>query len=211
MHIAVVGATGATGQQFVLQALARGHHVRALVRTPQKFPLQHPHLDVIQGDAFSLGDVSRTLQGQDAVFCALGSGENLKPTTIRSEGTRQIIQASGLLGITPHVVILSSLGAGDSKNQLALSNRLIVRQILRHVLADHEMQEGFIRQSPLPWTILRPAGLNDEAGKGSLRATTPPQSIDGRTSISRADVAAFALSTLENHQHVGQMVTLSAK
>ena len=43
MKIAVLGATGPTGQQVVIQALSRGFEVRALVRDPEKMAAQMQH------------------------------------------------------------------------------------------------------------------------------------------------------------------------
>ena len=36
--ILVVGATGATGRRLTEQLLLRGHHVKAIVRSPEKLP-----------------------------------------------------------------------------------------------------------------------------------------------------------------------------
>lgn len=47
MKIAVVGATGQTGQQLVSQALQQGHMVTALVRNPGKLTVTHENLKVI--------------------------------------------------------------------------------------------------------------------------------------------------------------------
>ena len=38
MKVLVFGASGATGSNFVSQALEKGHHVRAFVRDPSKSP-----------------------------------------------------------------------------------------------------------------------------------------------------------------------------
>ena len=38
MRIALLGATGAVGGHFLNKALAAGHEVRALVRSPAKLP-----------------------------------------------------------------------------------------------------------------------------------------------------------------------------
>ena len=39
MKLFVIGATGRTGWEIVQQALARGHHVTAFVRSPEKITL----------------------------------------------------------------------------------------------------------------------------------------------------------------------------
>lgn len=48
MKIAVLGATGQTGQYLVNQALQQGHTVTAIVRNPGKLTVQHDNLKVKQ-------------------------------------------------------------------------------------------------------------------------------------------------------------------
>lgn len=209
MKIAVLGATGATGQAFIQQALAHSHTVTALARNPQKLTVQHPSLTVIEGEALSYDDVLHVAKGQDAIFVALGGGNMMEPTHVRTDGSRYLIQALTTLGETPHVVVVSSLGAGNSEEQMPLANRQMVRKFLGNALADHDAQEALVQASKLPWTILRPAGLNNEKGGETLRVSYPPEAIDLQKTISRADVAAFALNVIETHGYVQQAVTLT--
>lgn len=46
MKIAVLGATGQTGQQLVKQALQQGHIITAIVRNPSKLAINHENLKV---------------------------------------------------------------------------------------------------------------------------------------------------------------------
>ena len=51
MNLSVLGATGHIGSLVVEQALAAGHAVTALVRSPQKLTMTSPNLRVITGTA----------------------------------------------------------------------------------------------------------------------------------------------------------------
>lgn len=46
MKIAVLGASGRTGQEFLQVALNAKHQVVAIVRTPEKIQIQHDNLEV---------------------------------------------------------------------------------------------------------------------------------------------------------------------
>src|SRR5216683_914163 len=68
MNLVVLGATGRTGRLVVEQALAAGHTVTALVRSPEKLPTGSPNLRVVTGQATDTSAVSRALEGADAVI-----------------------------------------------------------------------------------------------------------------------------------------------
>lgn len=48
MKLAVLGATGQTGQQLVNQAHKQGHIITAIVRNPSKLTINHEDLKVNQ-------------------------------------------------------------------------------------------------------------------------------------------------------------------
>ena len=57
MTTLVLGASGATGRLLVQHLLARGQHVKVIVRSPDKLPeaiLHHDHLSVIQASIHPL-------------------------------------------------------------------------------------------------------------------------------------------------------------
>jgi uncharacterized protein YbjT (DUF2867 family) len=209
MKIAVIGATGPSGKHFIQHALQQGHDVTALARTPAKLDIQHPRLTVITGDALKQDDVRRAVTGADAVFCALGAVETAGKSTTRQQGTQQIVTALAALGQQSHLIVLSSFATGDSAKQMPFLIRLFITMMLRNSLADHAAQEAIVQSSGLPWTILRPCGLNDEASIGKLLVTTPPQAVNARYPIPRTDVALFALNVAQTGQPLGQALTLT--
>jgi hypothetical protein len=73
MNLTVLGAAGATGTQLVEQALTAGHHVTALVRSPEKLTITNPNLHVVQGDATDRAALSRAMKAAGAVVSTLGA------------------------------------------------------------------------------------------------------------------------------------------
>lgn len=212
MKIAVIGATGPTGQLFVQQALDQGHQVTALVRSPEKLTLSHPHLRVVVGDVYRAEDVAQTVTGQDAVFIALGTGKSATKSTIRQDGTRQVVKVLAAAGEQPHIVILSSLGVGASKKQYPFYWNWLLGLMLRHAFRDHHAQEAIIQASGLRWAILRPTFMNDKPGTNAtaIHATPTPKPVNVRASLARADVAAYALRVIEHPDSGNLAVTLTA-
>ena len=72
MKLLVLGATGGTGLEILRQALERGHAVTALVRSPERLKTFGERITVIQGDPLSGAELTRAIQGQDAVLSSFG-------------------------------------------------------------------------------------------------------------------------------------------
>src|SRR4029077_8560500 len=102
MNIVVLGATGGTGRLVVEQALAAGHTVTALVRSPEKVAARNPNLDVVAGQATGPSAVARVLDGADALISTRGGGGS-----VISDSTRAIVEAAHRAGVK-RVVLLSS-------------------------------------------------------------------------------------------------------
>ncbi|PWV46920.1 NAD(P)-dependent oxidoreductase [Chitinophaga sp. S165] len=198
MKLIIFGATGATGKHMVEQALEQGHLVTAFVRDPSKLGIMHSNLTIAKGDLMDASSIIPAMQGQDAVLCAIGAPAN-KTGTVRSDGTRNIIQAMKATGVK-RLICQTSLGYGDSKKLLDqtpfIFKHIIVPFILKKAFADHALQEEYIKQSQLDWIIARPANLTDEAYTGVYKQGFPATEKKLKMKISRADVADFMLKQL---------------
>jgi len=208
MQLVIFGATGTVGRQVVQQALEQGHTVTAFARSFDKFDIQHSELRLAPGDVLDASAVEQAIQGKDAVICVLGAGKKLN-STIRSEGTRQIIQAMKKVGLR-RLICLSTLGAGESWSNLDFYWKYVMFGfILRQVFADHERQEALVRHSNLDWTLVRPGALTDGPRTGEYRHSFPSSDRTITLQISRADVADFILKQLSDQSSLYQAASLS--
>src|SRR5262245_50806907 len=82
MKLFVVGATGRTGWEIVQQALARGHHVTAFVRSPENINLKNERLTILKGNAMDENQLSNVMQNHDAVLSTLGPREVFKASSL---------------------------------------------------------------------------------------------------------------------------------
>ena len=203
MKLLVFGSTGGTGRELVKQALDLGHSVTAYARNPTKIKdIQHSSSKVVRGDVLDLATVESVVQGHEAVFITIGAGSSR--TTIREEGTRNIIKAMQGIDVK-RLICQSSLGVGDSRANLSFFTKYIIVDVfLRHAFADHERQEAVVRQSTLDWTIVRPPHLKDGPRTGVYRHgfSTTDTRIKGW--ISRADVSDFMLKQLVDDTYLHQ-------
>ena len=126
-----------------------------------------------------------------------------------SQATKCILAAMEREG-TKLLVCESSLGVGDSKGQFGpLYNYFIIPVLLRHVLADKEVQEKAIECSHVDWVIVRPGALTNGPKTGNYRAGFPNTDKSIQARISRADVADFMLRQLTDPTYIGKTPGIS--
>ncbi|NJN71590.1 MAG: SDR family oxidoreductase [Limnothrix sp. RL_2_0] len=208
MKVVIFGATGTIGRQVVTQALAQGHEVTAFARHPEKLEIQQANLQLFAGDVMDSLMVEKAIAGQDAVVCVLGSGKKLSGH-VRSEGTRNIIQAMEKIGVR-RLICQSTLGAGDSWSNLDFYWKYVMFGfILRKVFADHLIQEKLVEESNLDWTIVRPGAFIDGDRTGEYRHGFAANDREITLTISRADVADFLLKQLTTQTYLGKTPALS--
>lgn len=201
MKIAVFGATGGTGQQVVQQALAAGHSVSALVRDPSRLAVQDERLTVVQGDVLDRPKVDETIAGADAVIISLGNTSN-NPDYIVSRGTEVIVDAMTAAGGPGRLIVVSSLGVGESRDQVPFAFKMLMNTVLKKAMEDKERQEALVKASGFDWIIVRPGGLTNGPATGSYKSGVDVKLTANQ--VSRADVAAFVLQQVDDDTYLHQ-------
>jgi dihydroflavonol-4-reductase len=103
-RVLVTGGTGMVGYCIVQSLLARGHHVRALVRSPDKGRAVLPAAcELVQGDVTAPASLAPAADGCEWVFHAAGFPEQWMrdPATfdrINAEGTANMVAAARAAG-----------------------------------------------------------------------------------------------------------------
>jgi putative NADH-flavin reductase len=206
VKVLIIGATGATGQILMREALEQDHEVTALARNPSALAPEEHRLRVLEGNTLEASSVGAAVAGQDAVLSALGT-RSARRTTLFSESTHNLISAMDKHGVR-RLVCITGIGVGDSKGHVGfLYDRIIRPFVVNYIYDDKERQEEAIKQSDLDWVIVRPARLTDEPAKGEYNVYLGG-SYKAKT-ISRADVAAFMLAQMTEDTYVGKMPVIS--
>jgi putative NADH-flavin reductase len=216
MNIAIFGASGATGTLLTQRCLAVGHNVRALLRTPEKFPLRD-QVHVVQGSPFDLASVSQTIQGTDAVLSALGA-KSLKKEDVLERAVPRIIAAMQESLSQPNpvrrIIVLGSAGAlSTSLDKQPAWRRWIVQNIvyntfLKWPVASQISQWNDLSYSDLDWTMVMPPMLTNDPARGIYRIDGEALPPNG-SRISRADVADFMMQQIDSLQWIKKGVYLS--
>lgn len=187
MKLLVLGATGATGRLVVDQALAAGHSVRALVRSPQKITADHPALEVVTGQATDVGDVSEAMTGREAVISTLGDSKG----TVVARATHAIITGAEAEAVS-RVVLLSSFLV--LRGRLSSPIKAISGMAMGALIQDRIAAEELLRSSGLSYTVVYPVRLTNGPATGGARIAPETETLRVGDSISRTDVAAWLLA-----------------
>jgi putative NADH-flavin reductase len=208
--IAVFGASGHTGKPFTDLALKNGYEVKALVRIPSKLEIQHPALQVIQGDALDPAKVEETITGTDAVIDVLGPVSN-SPGDLRRTAGRHIVQTMQQHNVKRLITLASlPLGVVDNKDQLNLGLRIkmfLAKILLKEFSQDARQHASLIKNTALDWTVVRAPGLANQLAQGKYRVGFVGSEMGN--SITNADLAAFLLDELRNAKYIRQMPLVS--
>jgi putative NADH-flavin reductase len=208
MKLLIIGASRGIGRQLLEQALQAGHLVTAMARHPEHLPRQSAGLQTVAGDILNLSLVQQVVAGQEAVCLTIGVGVTIKPVTVFSQGTKNVLAAMAEHGVR-RLVCVTGIGAGDSAGHGGLLyDRLFKPLLLKTIYEDKDRQEALIRASDTDWTIVRPGFLTNGPLTENYRVLTDLWGITA-DKISRADVAHFMLEELSAPRYVGQTPLLT--
>jgi uncharacterized protein YbjT (DUF2867 family) len=175
MHVLLAGAHGRLGGRVLALLLARGHRVRALVRTDgQAAALRELGVDAVVADLRD--DVEWTAEGCDATVFAAGARHRAELGPVDAAGAAKLAEAADRY---EHECFLlaSVIGAGRPDRRSGG---------VREFLEAKHYAERRLAALELPWTILRFGRLTEHSGTG--RIATAPGS-NSRLSVSRDDAA----------------------
>jgi uncharacterized protein YbjT (DUF2867 family) len=183
----VIGASGTVGSELVRLLAAAGHRVRALTRNPDKLTKLPSGVQIVAGDLSQLESLPAAFAGASRVFLAtngpwIASLEAAAVDMARQQGAERIVKLSGR-----HL------------EESCWADRGLAKR--------HSDSENHLRQSGVPWTIVR-AGLFASnvllwrvREQGGLHLPVG----DGRdTPTDPRDLAAVAFEALTAPGHAGR-------
>jgi uncharacterized protein YbjT (DUF2867 family) len=197
--VAVAGATGRTGRLIVQELAARGYNVRALVRSAAAVSIQQQQgIELAEADLSSPESLERALEGAAFLISAIGSK---KPFSARENnavdnmGNQNLTRAALKKGLQ-HMVVISSIGTGDSRYAISFMFRMLITPVLRM----KEKSEAFIRGCGISYTIIRPGGLSDRelTGKVAFGEGGKISGMVSRQEIARVCVDALSTPSMKN-------------
>jgi putative NADH-flavin reductase len=199
------------GKRLVEMALERDHEVTAFVRDPAKVKTTHTNLSIITGDILNPDTIEQAFDKPiDAVISTLGIFHR-EPCTELSAGTRNVLEAMGRHQVN-RIVVVSTIGAGETRGQGNLVARFLQKHLLSHVIDDKNRQEKLLTESACAWTVVRPPQLTN----ASHICTNPvvwqgesPREPTISWKTSRDTVAHLLLDVVEHGKYINQAINIS--
>ncbi len=222
MNVLIAGASGATGRLLVEQLLARGHGVRAIVRSPERLPAairNHERLTIIQAAILDLSDAALAdhVRGCAAVVSCLGHNLTFKgiyghPRRLVTDATRRLcaaIKANGAATATKFILMNTSGNHNPDRDRpVALAEKGVVG-LLRWLVpphVDNEQAAEYLRTTigrtddAITWVVVRPDSLLDIEAVTAYELHPAPirSAIFDSGKTSRINVAHFMAELLSD-------------
>ncbi|KAI3371981.1 hypothetical protein L3Q82_006848 [Scortum barcoo] len=219
MKIAVMGATGQTGQYLVNQALQQGHVVTAIVRNPGKLAVHHDNLKVVEADIFTGNSLATHFKGQDVIMSCLGFPASfLSAVTGYTMSMNVVVSAMREARVNRIITMTSWYTDPNSGTQSPYLIRFLLLPMIRSVLTNmYEMEQFLQKTEDINWTVVRPPGLKNLPATAQEFLThegyfVPDSSGNpAGSSVGRGDVARFMLSLLNSNTWVKKGVAITTK
>lgn len=193
MEILVIGAAGRTGRRVVDEAIRRGHGVTAFTRKPGALDGIAGLRGVASGDARKIDDLRAAVRGKDAVI-SIVAGDDLGPTTLTRDVTRQLVAAMREEGVR-RLVVTSSRSIVATRPRWAIT---LAWAVFLFPYVDLARAETIVEESELDWTIVRATRLDDGPALGAVHIDFERDATGGTAHLSRADYARTLVDVVED-------------
>lgn len=203
MKIAIVGGHGQIARRLTALLTERDHEVVGVIRNPahaSELRSWGAEPCVIDLETASLDEVAHVLDGCDAAVFAAGAGPGSgaeRKITMDRDGAMLTADACERMGVR-RLVVISAIGADSAEH----GSDDVFQVYLR---AKAEADAYLRSRGGLEYTIVRPATLTDEAGRGTVEAGEGLEAAP----ISRDDVAEAVCVLLDERLAVRRQLDLT--
>jgi putative NADH-flavin reductase len=161
--------------------------------------ISHTDLEIIKGDVKYPETFEDHLENKDAIISALGVNAASKPTTLYSQGNKNLLDAMKRKGVRRAFFISAS--AIEISPVLPFyvrfAEKYIVQKLLRYMYDDLRIMENLVKESDADWTIMRPPRLTNKPVTGNYRFAIN-SFLKNCLTISRADLAHYMINNINN-------------
>lgn len=202
MNVAIAGAHGQIALRLGRLLAARGDRVTGLIRNPDhatEVSRAGAAPVLCDLERASVEEIATAIKGADAVVFAAGAGPGSgadRKLTMDRDGATKLLRAATTAGV-PRYLMISGAGVENPPDG---------DEVFAVYLRAKAAADAALAASDREWTILRPGGLTDDAGTGSVRIGSAPFSGP----VPRDDVASVLARLLADSRSAGRVLYLSS-
>ncbi|MBE2321293.1 SDR family oxidoreductase [Solirubrobacter sp. CPCC 204708] len=197
--IILLGANGETSREIIPRVLEQKDVKLTLFlrRASRMQNMQSDRINVVEGDADNLADLTRSIRGQDIVISTMGG-------TDLDVKTANIVTAMKEAGVKRVIVV----SAGGIYDELPKSFNEWDKARVGRYRAINRKTADVVEQSTLAYTVLRPVWLTDKPIE-QVVLTKKGETFKG-TETSRASLARFIAELVKDPaQYVNENIGIS--
>lgn len=206
MRVAILGASGRSGRAAVAHALAAGHDVVSVVRTPSSAP---EGTTAAPADARDVAALTTALRDADAVISAIGHVRADGDVVLLREGMTALLAAMAAADVS-RVIAVSAAGAYVAHDDPL--SRFVAKPILERVLTanntDTRAMDAVLAASGTDWTSLRPSRLIPGTGAAGYRVGVD-RTVRWHYSTRFDTVGRAAVEALSRPEWIGHAVYIT--
>jgi uncharacterized protein YbjT (DUF2867 family) len=190
--ILVVGASGRSGA-YVIKALeADGRSFKPMTSNIERARGKvEGNYDWVEADVRDMDSINAAMVGVTHIISTLGAtqfeGPN-GPEFVDWGGTKNLVDAALLAGVK-HFVIESAAGVTQPNHSMNKYGNVMTFKL---------KAENYLRDSGLPYTIIRPGGLESIDSEGKTIMLKQGDDLPNHGGFSRADIAALMTAAVGN-------------
>ena len=210
MIIALIGATGMIGSRILDEALARGHHVTAIVRNPDRVPVR-PHVTALAGDATDAASIAATASASDIVISAYSPGDG--PPENLSNNVTALLEGLAKAGVGRLIVV-----SGAGSLEVAPGELLVNAPNFPAIYKDRSLAQmkslDLLRASDgtVAWTAVSPAAViapGTRTGTFRVGGDALMTDANGKSEISAEDFAIAVLDEAERNTAPNRRISVA--
>ncbi|WPO79915.1 NAD(P)-dependent oxidoreductase [Flavobacterium sp. KACC 22761] len=207
IKVAVLGGGGRTGKFLINQLLEKGFKVKALLRNPENFTIQHPDLEIINGNAIDEKVIRTLLKDCQAVVSTIGQrpGEPM----VASQATINVLKVMKEFNIQRYV-LLAGLNIDtpfDHKSEKTLMATNWMKTNFPEIQKDRQLTYDLLVDSVVDWTLVRVPFIEFTDEKAEISVDTQDCTGD---KISARNIADFMIEEMVQNKFLRKAPFISA-
>ncbi len=203
MKIALIGATGYVGSALLEEALARGHDVTALVKSPEKLA-GRAGVTAVRADVLDQAALADRLRGMEAIVSAFSGHAQADVYDYYVRGMTVVIAAAKAAGV-PRLLVVGGAGSLEVAPGVQLVDTPAFPAQWKATAEGARRALALLQaERDLDWTMLSPAAHLDPGPRTGVFRLGKDQLLTdaaGGSHISLADYAVAMMDELETGAH----------